>query len=257
MIHGATERNKVYIPIKNLPSKQPRATAGSGGHSLLMLQKLIQLGFSEKEAKVYLALLEFGTQPASVIAKKTNLPKATVLFLFENLGKRGYLQRSQKGRIFYFYADPKDLESEKNKELENQKTALNQAIPLLREFKNPFTSPPKILFFEGLEGCRKAYSLLLQSHTKIYEFAAHQDLMKMGNKFMNDFIRQRARKKILIKSICQKSPLHQSFNKKNKAQHRQLKMFNPSIGNLYSSIAIFENKALLLNLYHDPFAILI
>ncbi len=222
-----------------------------------MLQKLIDLGFTEKEAKVYLALLELGTQPASVIAKKTQFPKATVLFLFDILFKKGYLKRSQKGRIFYFYADPKDLEKEKLQEIQNQKNALNQTIPLLQEFKSPFSSPPKILFFEGLEGCRKAYSLLLESKTTILEFAAHNDLVKMGEDFINNFIAERSRRKIFIKSICQQSSLHSSFQKKNKAQRRELTLFPPLVGSLYSSIAIFENKVLLLNLYHDAFAILI
>ncbi len=36
-----------------------------------MIEKLVTLGLTPKEAHVYLVLLEFGTQPASVIAKKT------------------------------------------------------------------------------------------------------------------------------------------------------------------------------------------
>jgi sugar-specific transcriptional regulator TrmB len=222
-----------------------------------MLEQLTALGFSEKEATVYLALLEFGTQPASVIAKKTSFPKATVLFLFDRLFKKGYIQRSQKGRVLYFYADPHDLEQEKQKELDAQQSMLQATLPLLREFKNPFTSPPKLLFFEGMEGCRKAYSLLLESKTPIYEFAAHNDLLKMGEEFMVQFIKERSRRKIFLYAIAQDSQLHSYFHKKDKAQQRNLKLFREEIGNLYSSIDVFENKVLLLNLYQDAFAILI
>lgn len=222
-----------------------------------MIKELIQLGFTQKEARVYLALLEFGSQPASVIAKKTGYPKPTVLFLFDHLFKKGYVRRSQKGRVFYFYADPKDLGKEKNKELERQQSALKKTLPLLEEFKNPFTSPPKILFFEGIDGCRKAYSLLLESQTEVYEFAAHNDLIKMGEDFMKNFIQERARRKIFLHAIAQDSKLHTYFRKKDKSQHRKLQLFSKKIGNLYSSIDIFEDKVLLLNLYHDAFAILI
>lgn len=222
-----------------------------------MTEKLAALGFSDKEARVYLALLEFGSQPASVIAKKVAYPKATVLFLFERLCKKGYVQRSQKGRIFYFYADPEDLASEKAEELNQQQNMLNETVPLLREFKNPFTSPPKLLFFEGIEGCRKAYSLLLESQTDIYEFAAHQDLLKMGEPFMKNFIKERSRRNIFIHVIAQNSKLHAYFQRRDKPQKRELSLFSPELGDLYSSIDIFENKVLLLNLYQDAFAILI
>lgn len=222
-----------------------------------MIEQLIALGLSNKEAHVYLALLELGSQPASVIAKKTGYPKATVLFLFDNLYKKGYIQRSQKGRIFYFYADPKDLEIEKIKEIEKQQNALATTLPTLREFKNPFTSPPKILFFDGMNGCKKAYSLLLESKTSIYEFAAHHDLIKMGADYMKNFIKERSQRKIFIHAIANDSELHGDFLKKDKFQHRELKLFSSKIGNLYSSIDIFENKVLLLNLYQDCFAILI
>jgi len=222
-----------------------------------MIERLIKLGFSEKEAKVYVALLEFGTQPASVIAKKTGYPKSTVLFFFDALLKKGFIRKSRKGRVQYFYADPDDLQKEKIVEIQTQQKELEEAIPLLKEFQHPFSSPPKLQLFEGIDGCKKAYSFLLESTTEIYEFAAHDDLMKMGEKFMDDFIAERARRRIFIKSICKRSPMHENFLKKNKKQQRELHLFEPKFGELYSSIAVFENKVLLLNLYHDAFAILI
>lgn len=222
-----------------------------------MFEKLLKLGFSPKEAKVYLALLEFGPRPASAIAKKTGYPKATVLFLFDNLVKKGYIKRSQRGRIFSFYADPEDLDKEKKKEITQQDKVLQETIPLLKEFQNPFSSPPKLLFFEGIDGCRKAYSLILESTTPVYEFAAHEDLLKMGEDFMKNFIKERTRRKVFLHAIAQRSEIHDYFRKKDKTQQRDLKLFPPKLGNLYSSIDIFENKVLLLNLYHDAFAILI
>lgn len=224
---------------------------------IAMIDQLKNLGFSEKEAKVYLALLEFGTQPASVIAKKTSLPKATVLFLFDNLFKKNYIKRSQKGRVLYFYADPEDLQNEKNKELKTQTDSLQKTIPLLKEFKNPFTSPPKILFFEGLDGCRKAYMMLTQSKTPVLEFAAHNDLEKMGYDFMQTFIKTRVKNKVHIHAIAKKDKTHLFFNKLNKKQLRKLSLFDDKIGTFYSSISVFEDKVLLLNLYQDCFAILI
>lgn len=222
-----------------------------------MREMLLTLGFTEKEIQIYLALLELGTQAASVLAKKTGHPKATVLFILDNLCKRGYVRKSRKGRVQYFYADPEDLQKAKKLELEKETTALDAAIPLLKEFKNPFTSEPKMTFFEGVDGCRKAYSLLLESTTEIFEFGAHNDLLKLGRDFMKNFVKTRSNRKIFIHAICKKSPLNIGLHKADKRERRRITLYPETMGELYSSIAVFEDKVLLLNLYHDAFAILI
>ncbi len=223
-----------------------------------MLENLLTLGFNEKEAKVYLALLEFGAQPASVIAKKTKMPKATVLFLFDRLVQWGVITKSKKGRTQVFYADPADLKRAKKKEMEEQEEALKKTLPLLKEFKNPFSSPPKISFFEGLEGCQKAYRLILESESKeVREFATHDDLEKMGAPFMQEFIRERAKRKVFMQDVCKDSPTHRYYKKRDKKDFRQSLLYPKKMGELYSSIAVFDDKVLLLNLHHDAFGILI
>lgn len=222
-----------------------------------MRAQLEQLGFNPKEVEVYLALLEFGTQPASVIAKKTGIPRPTVLFLFENLLKKTYIRKTQRGRTQYFFAEPSDLENAKKIELQKTQATLEEALPLLKEFKNPFSSQPKVTFFEGLDGCRRAYSLLLDSTTEVLEFAPHDDLLKMGQDFMENFMAERTRRKVFIRPICPRNKTHIHYKKLDKKQARELKMFDPKQGAIYSSITIFEDKVLLLNLHQDAFAILI
>ena len=220
-------------------------------------ERLVKLGFSEKEAVVYLALLELGQQPASVIERKTMFPRPTVLFLAEGLVKRGFVRKSRRGRAQFFYADPSDLKKIVEAESAQRQETLDEILPLFDEVRNPLSSPPKVTFFEGMDGCRKAYSLLLESKTEVWEFAAHEDLVKMGEQFMKKFVEGRVKHGIHIHSICRDTSVHRNFVKLNPEQLRKLKMFPKSSGELYSSIDVFENKVLLLNLYHDPFAIVI
>ena len=224
-----------------------------------IMKKILQkLGFTEKEAEVYLALLEFGNQPASQIAKKTGYPKSTVLFLFDNLLKKGYVRKSNRGRIQYFYADPKDLKKAKEKQIEEENNALKEAVPLLEEFKTPFSSEPKVTFYEGVGGCKKAYSMLLESSTEVLEFGAHRDLVgKFGEDFMNDFIAMRIKNKVYLKAIAKKDEINKKLSSLDKKHLREIQFYPSNKGTLYSSIAIFEDKVLLLNLYSDAFAILI
>ncbi|MBP9718046.1 BlaI/MecI/CopY family transcriptional regulator [Candidatus Gracilibacteria bacterium] len=224
---------------------------------MLLHKKLLTIGFNEKEAHVYAALLEFGTQPASVIAKKVSYPKATVLFLFDRLVKRGYVRKSQRGRVQYFFAVPEDLETAQKQTLKTHQDALDTVMPLLKELKHPLTSQPKVTFFEGINGCRKAYNLLLESKTEILEFGVHDDLLKLGSAYMKNFIKERSKRKIFIKAVAPRTKIHQQLIKHNIKERRKIFLYPEKAGRLYSSIAIFDDKVLLLNLYQDAFAILI
>lgn len=54
-------------------------------HLALILQRI---GFTEKEAKVYLSLLEFGETVTSAIARHSQLKRPTVYLTLENLQKK-------------------------------------------------------------------------------------------------------------------------------------------------------------------------
>lgn len=223
-----------------------------------MRELLLKLGFSEKDISIYLCLLEFGQCSASKIASKLRIPKATVLFILKNLVDRSYVQRSQKGRTQYFEAKPEDLKKHKQHELQEQKSSLESVIPLLEEFKTPYSSEPKVTFYEGIENCKKAYQLILDSKTTVLEFGAHEDLvMRFGEKFMNNFITERAKRKVYLEAICSDSAISKSLKHIDDKQARHIHMFSQKDGQLYSSITIFDQKVLLLNLYYDAFAILI
>lgn len=223
-----------------------------------MNEYLQKLEFSEKEIKVYLALIELGMQASSTIARSTELSKSTVLFLLDGLSKRGIVQKSHKGNVQYYFADPKDLLIAEQALLKEKTEALEHVIPLLSELKSPFSAIPKVTFFEGIEGCRKIYWQLLEAKTEILEFGVHSDLVqKFGETFMNEFIAERVKRGLFLKALAQEDPIEEVLQKLDIQQCREIRLFSGEFGRLYSSIAIFEEKVLLLNLFRDAFGILI
>ncbi len=223
-----------------------------------MQEYLKVLGFNGKEIRIYLALLENGEQPASFISKKLSMPKATALFILHRLRDHGYLRMRKKEKTEYFFADPSDLERAKSGELEKESEALKHLIPLLKETKNPLTSPPKLSFFEGVASCKVAYGKLLESTTEILEFATHEDLAeKFGEKWMDKFIATRAKRKIFIRSICHDTPFDRYLVPLDKKQQRATKFISEKNGKMFSCIDIYEDKLLILNLSSDAFGILI
>jgi predicted transcriptional regulator len=89
-----------------------------------MLEKfLLELGLSEKEAKIYMALLEVDTDSVSDLAKKTGINRTTVYPVLDSLQQKKLVKETKvKGKTRYMAESPDRLETY----VEQQKLKLNE-----------------------------------------------------------------------------------------------------------------------------------
>lgn len=215
-----------------------------------MNEILQELWLGDKEIKVFLYLVEYGVSPASEVAKHIWIPKSTINFLADNLWKRWILKKSFRKKTGYYEADISSFEENILSDMERKQTLLDALIPELKEKNKNIISKPKILFFDGLDACKKEYLKLLKTKDKVfYEFWAHGDLAEaFGNDFMNDFINQRVKKKIFCDSIWSNSQVENNLQKLDEKHYRRLKIFDTDIGEIKSSISIYDDNVMILNL---------
>ena len=68
---------------------------------------LREIGFSENETKIYLALTQLGEATAAQIAKKADLPRTTAISILDKLDKDKYISiQKYKGRHNYWVESP-------------------------------------------------------------------------------------------------------------------------------------------------------
>lgn len=129
-----------------------------------MLEMLIRLGLSEKEAKVYLATLELGTDTAQNIATKADMNRATTYVILEKLMNQGLATTSEEGKKTVFTAsDPHELThylEEQKREIESKKQYLDSAISQLMAIYNAKSGKPTVRFYQGGEGMAALNSAL-------------------------------------------------------------------------------------------------
>lgn len=98
-------------------------------------QALITLGFSERDALIYLALLRFGKSGAPQLALATGVPRASCYDVLESLVVRGLARSLQEGEQRVFLAEPPErLQTYLNvqlQEMENRVQALDRLMPQL------------------------------------------------------------------------------------------------------------------------------
>lgn len=116
---------------------------------------LKNLGFNEKEAKVYLALLELGPSAVREISLKSGLKKPTTyVILDELLQKEAVLFLPGAKKKLYSAKDPDSL-------FEAAKLRLNQAfydLPILKNLGKKGNRKAIVTYYEGLHGYEQAMS---------------------------------------------------------------------------------------------------
>lgn len=121
-----------------------------------MISLLEKLGFSEKEAKVYLAALEMGEDSVQNIAKKAGVNRATTYVILEKLMGLGLISTYEKDKKTYFVAEnPKELENilnEEKIELEERQKDLKENLNQMFAIYNRQKGKPIVRFFEGADG---------------------------------------------------------------------------------------------------------
>jgi len=163
-----------------------------------MIELIANLGLSENEAKVYLALVELGPSLVTEISKKAGVNRVSCYDVLEKLVKYNLVTYASgnNSKKRYSAMPPYNLFSfleRKQKREEKQLEELKRKLPELKMlYKEPHR--PSIKFFEGTEGLKAIYAETLKSKTEILSVGDCEewespDLAAWGR----DYNRQRAR----------------------------------------------------------------
>ena len=122
---------------------------------------LIELGLSEKEAKIYIALLQVDKSSIQDLADKTDINRTTVYPVLESLEKKGLASETHVGKkVLYIAAPPERLETyvERQRVLFEEKAKrLEDIIPQIKTVQREHGERPVIKYFEGRDGAISAY----------------------------------------------------------------------------------------------------
>ncbi len=122
-----------------------------------MLEKYLQeIGLNEKEASVYLALLQYDNASVIDLSKKTKINRSTTYTVLESLAKKGLVSETTVGKKARYQAEsPERLETfvERQKVvLEEHARRLKDIIPQIKSVQREVGEKPTVQYFEGKEG---------------------------------------------------------------------------------------------------------
>lgn len=117
---------------------------------------LKEIGLSEKEAEVYLALLEGDSFSILEIAKKTKINRTTIYPVIKSLAEKGLVSETTTNTKVHYQAESPDrLETYIERQkilLEENSKKMKDVIPQLKSVQRETGERPVVKYFEGKEG---------------------------------------------------------------------------------------------------------
>jgi sugar-specific transcriptional regulator TrmB len=197
------------------------------------LKAIENLGLSEKEARVYLALLELGRASAFSISLKSTLKRPTTYVILEQLMQKGFALKIPRARKHAFQAVP----PEKCFSLASERLNFTaDLLPELKALQKETEEKTSISYFKGVDGFKEAYDRILKNKREITSvaFYAHQENVPLElRKFWDELGRKFAGQKIIQKVIIP---------------------HDASVNEFLSQVAVGNNKIHLKALLADKFS---
>jgi sugar-specific transcriptional regulator TrmB len=168
-----------------------------------LVEKLEKSGFTDKEAKIYVTLLELDGAYPSKIAEYTDLNRSTVYHILLNLSVRGIIGEVEKrNKMFYQIERPSKVVSYGQSRIRRAEDELEQIKSVLPDIEGLFGAlgtRPKVTYYENTDGMVSVYEDMIATDKK-YELLAWSNAAELEHvipaKFFERF--RRAKEKIGI-----------------------------------------------------------
>lgn len=223
----------------------------------LLAHKLERLGLSEKEARIYLTILEaaFGMSIA-LISKKTGIKRSTVYLVLESLKKRGLISITRnRNRCLYMAEDPRIFD-EKIKE---QGTYLQEILPELLSVTNVLWRKPQMRFFEGAEGIKEVYrDTLKQKEGEILAWATDRIDENFDSSWLTEtYVPSRVATKVHSRVLAPNTSRLKELAGDNIAALRNLRLLAPGEAPFSVEVNLYGKRKMALISFNEQFGIII
>jgi|SRR5690606_2544810 len=228
-----------------------------------LAEHLQSLGFTEKESKLYITLLEIGPNPVSSIARKAGITRTTAYAALETLKEKGLVSAIEQGGIQqYAGVEPEKLEeyakNQQEKAEENYKK-IKSIVPQLKSLTGDLVMAPKVKYYEGAEGIKTIYNDTIEVLKKLpknerikLSYSSASEVAPDLRRFLDEYVKTRKKHHIMIKGIFPETEESRKYQKKSKQHFAEVKIMPEDISLEFDTeISIYGNKISVMSLKPD------
>ncbi len=180
---------------------------------MAIIADLQSLGLQDKQATIYMSLLELGPATVLEISRHSRIKRSTVYVILDELQYKKLVREIANGHTTLFYAEHPAVIGN---QLEAQVSAFQNIQPLLVDLYNKETSKPNVKFYSGKEEVESIYISIMEQHTHVDFFGtdlegfaqAHPSVFEKVDDFIHDG-------KHFVREIYTHNPFNIRYAKKN------------------------------------------
>jgi len=227
---------------------------------MISKNQLTNLGFSAKEASVYLALLELGPSTTSEISRVAKINRTTGYDILESLVRDGLVNPIGESKIQKFVAENPDkviVFLENKIKLGEQR--LKQAYNLLPELFSIYNvdEKPKVKYYEGIDKVKEAFEDTLTAEVEIVGYAVGTDAFTaVSEEYLRDYFKRRVAKNIKVRVIAPDDPDTLKVIAHDKEELRESLVVPRDKFYFTTETNIYNNKIIIVS-WKEKFAVLI
>ncbi len=225
------------------------------------IEDLKKYGLSEKEARLYIALLKLGPSTVNNIAEEADIVRTTTYEILKKLREEGIVASMTLNNILNFEAaDPEKLAQI----LDERKKYVTNILSNLKNLRTKELDRPRSEIFEGKNGVKTVFQILLEKKKPLYAYSNNTAMVNLVPYFSRYFISERAKNNIPIKIISEPSKMTDELlvkkDRKEFRETRTMEGFKNIKLNQYMNedlVAILGTRAeepIGIVIYHKEFA---
>lgn len=221
---------------------------------------LVDIGLSDKEAEIYLALLSLGPATVLALARVAGIKRTTIYSIIDALKQKGLINIEVRGFKQLFVAEPP---SRLTSLLAAKQEGLKNTIP---EFEAIYHLKPEgsfIKYYEGLAGVKWVYEDILQNLKKDDDYlviADEKSWIELDRAYFQKFLERRAKiartLQVGIRILLQNSEEAREHKKYEKNYFEKVKIISDDIS-LTTNLIITPREVVIHQLAQPVMAIVI
>lgn len=212
------------------------------------------IGLSEKEAKVYLAVLALREALPSTIAKKAAVKRPTAYVVLEQLQAKGLVSRVKRQKaLFYRALNPQALVGDQ----QNRFLELEKALPDLLSLHETYCATPQMTVFEGRDGLIQIMEDTLSATSIIHNW---NDVSMATSGPLRDYyatyIEKRVKRKIAVRALISRDEKALQFLQRAQSELREMYLVPKDKYPFRNEINIYDDKVSILS-HEDSIGVII
>lgn len=216
-------------------------------------ETLQHFGLNEKQASIYLALLELGTASAPSISKKSGVKRPTTYVILQELRQKGLLtEMPKKSKTLYTAKSPEGLVATRREQNEEIRLAMPEILALY----NAKAEKPKVRFYQGEREVLELYHKEIFQEKEIWFVSAISAIPKTILRSIEKHMLRIQKGEIIVREIIQNEPTSQAFGNRYRCKTYVTKIA-PKNFELPTDNAIYGNKIAIFSYKSEPMAVVI